>query len=226
MIVAGQRYKVHINGNWVHDHLAWDHWYLFHNLNYAYRVGTAWTRHLMEMPESGFWDTSPGAAQTRDGKPAFSGWNRSYLRIIQSRGDQFLKEDTPLFEYRWNRTRATLEKINQLLRPHGIPWVMILLPAEEQVDRELQRVYLEATDAPPERYDFEKPQRLLRAWGQANGVPIVDLTPVFQSEVPHGRLYRTNDFHWNEAGHALAAASILPVLRNFLDPNGTVIARP
>jgi hypothetical protein len=225
MIVAGQRYKAHINGNWVHDHLAWDHWYLYHNLNYVYRVGTGRLRHLMGMPEQGFWDIGPGAAQTGHSKPPFSGWNGAYLRIIQSRGDQYLKEDTPDFEYRWRHTRATLEEINRLLRSHGIPWSLVLLPAEEQVDRELQRVYLESIDAPPKRYDFEKPQRLLDAWGKANGVPIIDLAPVFRPEVAHGRLYIANDFHWNEAGHALAAASLLPVLRKSLGSNGTGITR-
>jgi hypothetical protein len=218
MIVAGQRYKVHINGNWVHDHLSWDHWYLFHNLNYIYRVGTVWIQHLMGRPEHGFLDITPGRTQSGGRKDSFPGWSRSYLRVIQSTGDQYLTEDTPLFKDCWIHTQAMLEEINELLRARRIPWILVLLPAEEQVDSELQRVYMKTARLPPERLDFEKPQRLLHAWGKANGVPIFDLTTPFRSEVAHTRLYITNDTHWNDTGHALAAASILPGLKQYLDP--------
>jgi hypothetical protein len=222
-IVAGQRYRVHINGNWIHDHLAWDRWYLFHNLRYVYRLGISRLRHVLGLPEWGFWDViNAWTSQIRPGKVTFSG----YVRRIQSRGDQYLKENTPVFEYRWNRTQETLDKINRLLHFVGIPWYMLLLPAEEQVDQELQRVYLETIHASAERYDFEKPQRFLHAWGKANGVPIVDLTSVFRSKVGEGGiLYLPNDGHWNESGHGLGAASILPVLRNSFDSNGRVVIR-
>jgi uncharacterized protein YhhL (DUF1145 family) len=217
MIVAGQRYKVHINGNWGHDHLDWDHWYLFHNLNYIYRVGTARIQHLMGRPEHGFLDIAPGRPQSGERKTSFPGWSRSYLRLIQSIGDQYLREDTAIFKDCWIHTQAILEEINELLRARGISWILVLLPAEEQVDSELQRLYLKTIKVPPERSDFEKPQRLLHAWGKANSVPIFDLTTPIRSEVAHTRLYFTNDTHWNDTGHALAAASILPGLQQYLD---------
>jgi GDSL-like lipase/acylhydrolase family protein len=225
LLVAGQRYKVHVTGNWVHDHLSFDHWYLFHSLNYLYRVGGARLRHLMGMPAQGFWDLKPNTSQPRYGKPDFSGWNASYLRIIQSRGDQYLKDTTSLFESRWKHTRTTLEEINRLLRSRRISWILVLLPAEEQVDGKLQRSYLEKIAAQPEHYDFEKPQRLLRAWALDNDVPVIDLTPDFRSRVSPQRLYVANDYHWNDAGHALAAASILPVVTKFLRPHSPATAQ-
>lgn len=214
MVVAGLRWKVHINGNWVHDHFSWDHWYLFHDLTYAYKVGRARLRHATGS-DQGIWDIQPGKRQPAAG-PAFTGWSAEYLRIVRSRGDQYLRESTPTFESRWNMTRITLEETQRLLQSRHVPWALVLIPAEEQVDGELRKVYLESIQVPQDRLDFEKPQQVLRDWAQSQGVPVIDLSEAFRAEVPRARLFIANDFHWNEAGHAVAAAAILPPLRTLL----------
>ena len=219
MVVAGLRWKVHINGNWVHDHFSWDHWYLFHDLNYAYKVGQARLRHATGN-DQGIWDIKPGRPQSAAKSPTFTGWSPEYLRIVQSRGDQYLKETTPAFEYRWNKTRITLEETNQLLRSRKVPWALVLLPAEEQVDSELRKLYQGSIQTPQDRVDFGKPQQVLHDWAKANGVPIIDLTETFRSEVPRARLFLANDFHWNEAGHAVATTGMLPPLKLLLRQSG------
>ncbi|MEC4888434.1 MAG: hypothetical protein RI101_00100 [Nitrospira sp.] len=39
MMVAGQSYYVHANGNWVHDHVGPERWFLYHDVNYVLTVG-------------------------------------------------------------------------------------------------------------------------------------------------------------------------------------------
>jgi len=214
LIVAGQRRRAHINGNWFHDHLSWDHWYLAHDLEYAWIMGTARMRQARGQSDLGFMTPAP-AIQTgaREPPTPFSGWSPRYLRMIQGMGDQYLKYDTEAFLGRWNETRAILEKIDVLLHGRGVPWVLVLLPAEEQVDRELQRLYVKMLGGAPERYDFGKPQRLLEEWAVGRGVKVIDLTPAFLANVSQARLFIDNDIHLNRNGHALAASSILRELQ-------------
>jgi len=215
IVVAGLRWKVHINGNWAHDHFSWDHWFLFHDLNYAYKVGKARLRHAAGS-DQGIWDIQPGKRQPAATSQAFTGWSAEYLRIVQSRGDQYLKESTPAFEYRWNKTRITLEETHRLMQSQHVPWALVLIPAEEQVDGELRKLYVESIQIPQDRLNLQKPQQVLRDWAQSHEVPVIDLTETFRSEVPRARLFQINDFHWNEAGHAVAATAILPPLKAML----------
>jgi hypothetical protein len=140
--------------------------------------------------------------------------------MIQGMGDQYLKHDTEAFLSRWNETRAILEKIDVLLRGRETPWVLVLLPAEEQVDQGLKRMYLEMLGSAPEQCDFEKPQRLLREWAQGRDVKVIDLTPAFFANVSQRRLFIDNDIHLNRNGHALAASTILRELREDLARSG------
>jgi lysophospholipase L1-like esterase len=213
MTVAGQRHRVHVNGNWFHDHVSWDHWYLSHNLAYASLFGRAWIRHAMGQSDLGLWNSALGNHNDH-GKPApFPGWSRQYLRSILGTGDLYLAQDTDAFRARWDETRVILEKLDAVLRERGIPWILIILPAEIQVDQKLQRLYLEMLKEVPEQYDFDKPQHLLRDWSRRRGVRLIDLAPQFRADVGNHRLYITNDCHWNENGHALAASAILHELR-------------
>lgn len=221
MIVAGQRRRAHINGNWFHDHLSWDHWYLAHDLEYTWIMGTALIRRARGEADLGFLNSvSAIRGGTPDSSTPFAGWSPRYLRMIQGMGDQYLKRDSEAFLGRWNETRAILEKIDTLVHGPGIPWVLILLPAEEQVDQDLQRLYLGTLGGTPEQYDFNKPQRLLREWAHGRGVRVIDLTPAFSANVSLRRLYIDNDIHLNRNGHALAASTILRELQQDLTRTG------
>jgi len=213
MVVAGHRRQVHINGNWFHDHLSWDHWYLSHDLAYLWLLGHARIEQARGISDLGMW--APAKDDYGASTPAapFPGWSPRYLRMIQGMGDQYLTQGTPAFLGRWHATREILEQIDVLLRERGIPWTLILLPAEEQVDQELQRLYVEMRGGVPEDYEFLKPQRLLLEWGRERGVKVVDLTPGFLVHIAERRHYVDNDIHWNVNGNALAAQMILRELR-------------
>jgi len=205
LIVAGHRHRVHINGNWFHDHFSWDHWYLSHDLAYTWLGGEAAIRRVSGMSNLGALSQKSASIDDGEAVTTFSGWSPQYLRMIQGMSDQFLKRDTSDFLARWRETSRTLDRVNALLVERGIPWVLVLLPAEEQVDVELQRLYVSMNGGRPEAYDFRKPQRLLAEWGKQQGVKVIDLGPEFQANAARGRLFIDNDIHWNKNGHALAA---------------------
>lgn len=215
MVVAGLRHRVHVNGNWFHDRLSWDHWYLSHDLAYIRVLGEAWLRRIQSEPDLGMFASDPVPAAS-DGPQAFAGWSPRYVRMIQGMRDQYLKADSPLFLARWNETKAALEQIDGLLRARAVPWVLVLLPAEEQVDPRLQRLYVDTSGVASTEYDFTKPQRLLSAWAGEKGLAVIDLTAAFAAEVTGRRLYVDNDIHWNAAGNALAAGTVLNELRLLL----------
>jgi hypothetical protein len=133
--------------------------------------------------------------------------------MIQGMGDQFLKRDTAAFLDRWHATRDVLEQMQALLQQGRIPWTLVLLPAEEQIDPELQRLYIAMRGGVPDDYDFDKPQRFLLEWAHGRGVKVIDLTPSFRANVSSRRLYVDNDIHWNSNGNALAARTIVDGLQ-------------
>lgn len=212
-IVAGLRHRVHVNGNWFHDHLSWDHWYLSHDLAYAWLLGKGRFRQAMGQSDLGMFVPSPDRPGAGDPSAQFSGWSPQYVRMIQGMSDQFLKRDTPAFLTRWYETREILDQLNALLEERRIPWFLVLLPAEEQIDHELQRLYLAMSGGMADEYEFDKPQRLLLEWGREKGVKVIDLAPRFREHATRHRLYVDNDIHWNSNGNALAAETILEELR-------------
>ncbi len=199
LIVAGQSYYVHSNGNWVHDRLGLDRWFLYHDLNYLWRVGTG--RVLKAVEDGGSADRGPGLAP-----------RSFYLKGIYERSDIYLAASNDYFQQHWARTRAILLAMNEFLRARNIRLVIILIPDHVQIDLQLQNEYLAAFRQSREQYNFEKPQQLLTAWGREHGVPVLDLLPAFKAVGSPESLYFQNDIHWNAAGHALAAQAIRPVL--------------
>ena len=202
LVVAGQSYYVHSNGNWVHDTLGPDRWFLYHDLNYLIKVGVGRIRQAGESREGG----------TPAGETAPLVSRAHYVKAIRERDDIYLQADSPLFGEHWKRTLATLTEIRDYLQARSLPLVLVLIPDHVQLDPELQREFLAAIGAEPARYDFEKPQKLLRAWCAKNGVRLLDLLPVFQADADPRRLYFTNDYHLTAAGHQVSARAIAPLL--------------
>ncbi|HJR77873.1 MAG TPA: hypothetical protein VJ805_12905 [Nitrospiraceae bacterium] len=215
ILFAGLRWKVHVNGNWVHDHFSPDHWNLGHALTYVYRVGRGRLGHWLGFPQEGFWDAYDDTPMGTRPVGAFTEWNRAYLRS-QGHLDQFLKKDTPRFQSLWDSTRHTLEEFKRLLDSQRIPWMLILLPMEAQIDDRLQAVSADFLRFSRDDLNFDKPQEILHGWAESNSVLFLDLTPAFRTGTSTRRLYLNNDGHWNPAGHETAAAALFPALRDWI----------
>ena len=126
---------------------------------------------------------------------------------------------------------ADLEPLMERLRAARaaaapVPFGVVLVPDEFQVEDGLWEQVVAAGDgdgggAGVASLDRDRPQRLLAALLEAEGIPVLDLLPTLRAEPPgeDGRrhLYHLQDTHWNArgnaaAGHALAVwvARLLP----------------
>lgn len=207
LIVAGQSYYVHSNGNWLHDRIGLDRWYLYHDLNYLFRVGGARVRQVL----SGEGERVSGAVSPGEFAPLVS--REQYVRGIFERSDIYLAEDTQFFSQHWARTQATLLAFRDFLSERGIPLLLVIIPDHVQLDRALQIEYLAGIGQAAGQHDFYKPQRLLLAWCREQGIPTVDLLPAFETAGSQEALYFRNDFHLTASGHRLAAQVLGPVLQ-------------
>lgn len=207
MLVAGQSYYVHSNGNWLHDRIGPDRWYLYHDLNYLFRVGGARVRQTFT------WTGEQTSSLALLGETAPLVSREQYVRGIHERSDIYLADNTRFFAQHWARTQEALLAFRDFLGERGIPLLIVVIPDHIQLDRALQREYLAGIGQAAEQYDFYKPQRLLLAWCREQGIPTVDLLPAFEAAGSPETLYFRNDFHLTVSGHRLAARIIDPVLQ-------------
>ncbi len=112
LVVAGQSYYVHSNGNRVHDLLGPDRWFLYHDLNYLIKVGASRLRRTGEPRE--------GSTPAGETAPLVS--RVHYVKAIHERDDIYLKADSPLFGEHWKRTLVTLGRSATISRAATCRW--------------------------------------------------------------------------------------------------------
>ena len=107
----------------------------------------------------------------------------------------------------WGLTGAILREFQQAVVATGARFHLVYVPAIVQVEEENWRLKQQLHGLAGEDFDLQKPNRQLRAIATEHQISFVDLTPTFVAEARTRTLY-FRDSHWNEAGHALAAAVV------------------
>jgi lysophospholipase L1-like esterase len=131
-------------------------------------------------------------------REAFLRQRRHFLRTYE-------RADSPWFRGQWGAVQGWLREMHQRARARGAEFVLALFPDQMQVEDGLRREVLDTFRLDAAAYDFERPQRLLRAFAAAEGIRVVDMLPQFRSAGRDGGLYLVRDSHWNAAGNRLAA---------------------
>ena len=104
------------------------------------------------------------------------------------------------------RLMANIEQLGRIqafATERNIPFLIVLLPDENQLNPALQALLI--PEAERVKYDFEMPQSTLRTSLDQAGIPYLDLLPDFRADT---RCLYMDDAHWIAAGHALAAERI------------------
>ena len=101
-----------------------------------------------------------------------------------------------------------ISEIKQLCERRNIGLTIVIIPEEMQVSRPLQERVMADSGFAPTLFDFERPNKLLRARLEELRIDFIDLQPEFSNHSINERLYRRSDIHWNIAGNALAAELI------------------
>lgn len=107
----------------------------------------------------------------------------------------------------WKETRKYLLEIKEFLSAKAIPFYVVIIPDEYQVNPALrQELFKRFSDLNAALYDFEIPQRELSRFLSEHSIEFLDLLPSLkaQSQSP----YTFRDTHWNDAGNAIAAQEV------------------
>ena len=92
----------------------------------------------------------------------------------------------------WTRTEHLLLELRAEAQNADARLGVVIFPSQAELDSELGLGY---------------PARRIRAFCEANRIPVLDLTPVFAADPDRRRAYLKYDKHWSTLGHARAAAA-------------------
>jgi hypothetical protein len=116
------------------------------------------------------------------------------------------------FEAAWTLTEAIIVRLRDEVEQRGAKLVVVIIGAPEQVDpAEWERTVAAHPAMQDLSWDLDAPNRRLTSFLAAQGIPYLDLLPVFrevaaQPDTPP--LHFRHDQHWTGAGHRLAAETI------------------
>lgn len=132
---------------------------------------------------------------------------RMFLVLKRQNIKAFSRDDFP--HQNWHAISIALSRAARLCREAGIPLLMVIIPDEVQVDRQLRRQVLYKLGRPEAAFEMTRPQKLLGELFRLEGVKYLDLLPAMLREGPRPRLYAPRDVHWNSRGNRVAAKEII-----------------
>lgn len=108
---------------------------------------------------------------------------------------------------------SSIASMQALTHAQGARLAVVACPEPFQIDTTLREEVLGESPLDPTRFDWDRPQRRLEDYCRAHDIDYADLLPAFRSAHADGiALYLQNEPHWNAAGQALAARSLLPMV--------------
>jgi len=115
----------------------------------------------------------------------------------------------------WELAEQQLQDFDAACREVGTDWLLIIAPAEIQVDRAVQAEVLAHAPLHAETYDFDAPSRRLVALAKAQGWAYLEpLSELRAAQTSSGiRHYIPNNGHWSVPGNALIASLVADAVR-------------
>jgi hypothetical protein len=130
---------------------------------------------------------------------------RVYIHIQNKRLPVFARKPSGKTERSWRKAESYLLEFDRLCNAAGVPSILHIIPTEIQIDLKTRRRVLDLLSLPEERYDFDLPQRRLKAFADAHDITILDPLPELRAmHRGNDRLYVPNNTHWNKRGNDLA----------------------
>lgn len=127
----------------------------------------------------------------------------------------FIKEQKDFF--RWSNTARLCEKIKNEFDKYDTPVFFVLLPAVYQVNDEIFYEYVKSFRIDTETVDLQRPNGLLRKEFEMKGLTLVDPLAFMKNRAKNKfKMYHSVDSHFNEQGHEVVSAYIMPVVEAYL----------
>lgn len=138
-----------------------------------------------------------------------------YLLIQKKRLPVYERDPEPDMQELWSEAESILREFDRECRQASIPWLLMLIPAEEQVSSDVREKVWDELSVDAGSHDIDAPQRRLIRFARASGIEVLDLLPTFRVRHEAGdRLYIPNDTHWNESGNRLAGEVLSRYVRS------------
>jgi hypothetical protein len=145
-----------------------------------------------------------------------------YVEVQAVRLPVYMPGEREKTEPLWRTAEHWLRDIDDRCDGAGVPWALLAIPSEIQVDPAVRASVLERLGISRDALDPDAPQRRLRALARDLGVPFVDpLDRMRAATDAGGRLYVPDDTHWNARGNALAGEILAEVLEDLIGPART-----
>ncbi len=144
-----------------------------------------------------------------DSLPTFD--DQKYYEIERYRSVIFLKDNKLPPNY-IHTTYYYLGKMKQLCDARKIRLLVILIPGEIQVNKELQNTVANIYNIKADRFDFTLPTRILSKYLDNSSIEYYDLTNEFINKAVSINLYKPKDTHLNLAGNEFAAELLFKYL--------------
>lgn len=145
-------------------------------------------------------------AATRLRSPLLYRWG------IRSYSDTFLayakKDESPQVKFAWDLTFKALQDLEADVKKQHARLILLVIPQEIQVRQDIFDKSLRLHGWNPADYDRARPQQILKAFADQNGIPSIDLLDWFNGD---DHYYLDDDTHFNKLGHTRAADALAEV---------------
>jgi len=114
------------------------------------------------------------------------------------------------------RVQQNILLISELALTQKAKLLVIVIPAEIQINIKLQKEILLQEDGSTETVDIRLPQKTIISFLESNNISYIDMLPIFENNQNPASLYQSNDGHLNIFGEQVVAAAVYPWLLNAL----------
>lgn len=119
---------------------------------------------------------------------------RENIRLESYQSNLYLTKLPENIKYQYEKTVGILEEMKNFLAKKNIPLVLVIIPADYQVDEKLKSRFSDKYYNNVS-YDLTLPQKKLSEWGVKTKIQVIDLLPQMKE------LSKNNDFYWTLNGH-------------------------
>ena len=147
-----------------------------------------------------------------DNAPSFD--EDIFLDLEKRHSVLYMKENRKIVD-RVENAFSYLKKMGEVCESKNIEYLVVVIPAEAQINLKLQSQVAQINRMKADEFDFRLPNKLLHARLEEAGIKYLDLWEPFDREGKTKRVYQMRNSHWNIAGNEFASE----VLREYLEKN-------
>ena len=182
--------------------------------NHEYSYVASLLRYIINLQQKYEGNIIHGKGTYCDKCPTFG--HEEYLKIEGKRSQIYL-EEYGQFPQLLDKALYYLVLIKEICEKKGIDFVVVIIPDELQINKNLEREIRNAyyPNIEKEVWNIARPNRALSNELNKLRIDNIDLYDYFV-DVSYGNLYRPRDTHWNIAGNQLAANVIEQHLQRYI----------